>query len=64
MTLEDYKRNLKGVNDGSDFSDEFLVWLTFRSRGLPLTCNAVNHLRVDPQAGNSDARRAHRAARV
>ncbi|KAI0721619.1 Sec7-domain-containing protein [Cerioporus squamosus] len=24
MTLEDYKRNLKGVNDGSDFSDEFL----------------------------------------
>ncbi|KAH9901236.1 Sec7-domain-containing protein [Cubamyces lactineus] len=25
MTLEDYMRNLKGVNDGSDFSTEFLV---------------------------------------
>ena len=25
MTIEDYTRNLKGVNDGSDFSSEFLV---------------------------------------
>ena len=25
MTLDDYKRNLRGVNDGSDFSPEFLV---------------------------------------
>lgn len=25
MTIEDYKRNLKGVNDGSNFSDEYLV---------------------------------------
>ncbi len=25
MTLEDYTRNLKGVNEGSDFSPEFLV---------------------------------------
>ncbi|KAF9567638.1 Sec7-domain-containing protein [Agrocybe pediades] len=24
MTIDDYKRNLRGVNDGSDFSDEFL----------------------------------------
>lgn len=27
MTLEDYKRNLKGVNEGADFSAEFLVRL-------------------------------------
>ncbi|KAA1096915.1 GDP/GTP exchange factor for ARF [Puccinia graminis f. sp. tritici] len=25
MTLEDYKRNLRGVNDGEDFSAEYLV---------------------------------------
>ena len=25
MTIDDYKRNLRGVNDGSDFSAEFLV---------------------------------------
>jgi golgi-specific brefeldin A-resistance guanine nucleotide exchange factor 1 len=25
MTIDDYKRNLRGVNDGSDFSPEFLV---------------------------------------
>lgn len=25
MTIEDYKRNLKGVNDGGNFSDEYLV---------------------------------------
>lgn len=27
MTIDDYKRNLKGVNDGSDFSAEYLVSL-------------------------------------
>ena len=25
MSLEDYKKNLRGVNDGSDFPAEFLV---------------------------------------
>ena len=25
MTIEDYMRNLRGVNDGSDFSTEYLV---------------------------------------
>jgi Sec7-like guanine-nucleotide exchange factor len=25
MTIEDYQRNLRGVNDGSDFSPEYLV---------------------------------------
>lgn len=25
MTLEDYMRNLKGVNDGSDFAMDYLV---------------------------------------
>jgi Sec7-like guanine-nucleotide exchange factor len=27
MTIEDYTRNLRGVNDGVDFSPEFLVLL-------------------------------------
>jgi Sec7-like guanine-nucleotide exchange factor len=31
MTIEDYQRNLRGVNDGSDFSPEYLV-----SDGMPL----------------------------
>jgi hypothetical protein len=30
MTIEDYQRNLRGVNDGSDFSPEYLV-----SDGMP-----------------------------
>ena len=25
MTIDDYKKNLRGVNDGADFSPEFLV---------------------------------------
>jgi Sec7-like guanine-nucleotide exchange factor len=25
MTIEDYQKNLRGVNDGTDFSPEFLV---------------------------------------
>ena len=25
MSVEDYQRNLRGVNDGSDFSPEFVV---------------------------------------
>lgn len=25
MTIEDYRRNLRGVNDGTDFSATFLV---------------------------------------
>lgn len=28
MTIDDYKRNLRGVNDGTDFSSEFLVRVT------------------------------------
>ena len=25
MSIEDYQRNLRGVNDGTDFSSEYLV---------------------------------------
>jgi len=30
MTIEEYKKNLRGVNDNKDFTPEFLVsdWLT------------------------------------
>ncbi|KAI0747973.1 Sec7-domain-containing protein [Daedaleopsis nitida] len=36
MTLEDYTRNLKGVNDGSDFSPEFLssIYESIRKREI------------------------------
>lgn len=27
MTFDDFKKNLRGVNDGADFSVEFLVWI-------------------------------------
>lgn len=32
MTIEDYQRNLRGVNDGSDFSPEYLVRDRMHSR--------------------------------
>jgi golgi-specific brefeldin A-resistance guanine nucleotide exchange factor 1 len=28
MSIDDYRKNLKGVNDGSDFAPEFLVRLS------------------------------------
>ena len=34
MTIEDYQKNLRGVNDGQDFSPEFLVspsWIPFQT---------------------------------
>jgi brefeldin A-resistance guanine nucleotide exchange factor 1 len=30
MTIEDYQRNLRGVNDGKDFSNEYLASLLFQ----------------------------------
>lgn len=33
MTIEDYQRNLRGVNDGSDFSPEYLVSGVVNVRG-------------------------------
>ena len=38
MTIEDYQRNLRGVNDGSDFSPEYLV-----SDGLHMRLIRVSH---------------------
>ncbi|THH32990.1 hypothetical protein EUX98_g1179 [Antrodiella citrinella] len=36
MTIDDYKRNLRGVNDGSDFSSEYLqdIYDTIRKREI------------------------------
>lgn len=43
MTIEDYQRNLRGVNGGDNFSSEFLV--SFDILGLPsLTFFAAKHL--------------------
>ena len=38
MTIEDYQRNLRGVNDGSDFSPEYLV-----GDGLHLRLICISH---------------------
>jgi hypothetical protein len=38
MAIEDYQRNLRGVNDGSDFSPEYLV-----SDGMSLGLIRVIH---------------------
>ena len=38
MTIEDYQRNLRGVNDGSDFSPEYLV-----RDGMGLSLLRVTH---------------------
>ena len=40
MTIEDYTRNLKGVNDGGDFSFEFLVGFIIQA--------TVQHFIVSP----------------
>lgn len=29
MAVEDYRKNLRGTNDGIDFSDEFLVGASY-----------------------------------
>ena len=33
MTIEDYQRNLRGVNDGSDFSSEYILYVVGCIRG-------------------------------
>ena len=38
MTIEDYQRNLRGVNDGADFSPEYLV-----GDGMHLRLIRVSH---------------------
>jgi hypothetical protein len=53
MAFEDYKKNLKGVNENSDFSDDFLVSRRVLARCLvpPLTppfglCSGVSLRRL------------------
>lgn len=54
MTIDDYKRNLRGVNDGSDFSPEFLVNmdLPFEYATHPST---AKYIRLHQKAGNHNA---------
>lgn len=40
MTLEDYSRNLKGVNDNKDFAPEYIVSLSILTGGRTSTPNA------------------------
>lgn len=63
MTIDDYKRNLRGVNNGSDFSAEFLV----RGDLFPpnfIHVAAAKYLRLDSQTRNCYAGRTYGTARV
>ena len=65
MTLEDYTKNLKGVNDGGDFSPEFLVCTMIIYIWVPISYRSlVQHIRVYSQAGDRHARGAYRSTRV
>jgi hypothetical protein len=77
MAFEDYKRNLRGVNDGVDFSDSFLVGKSLLSKfarsffrlrlsvaeSLVWTSSA-RRLRLDQEEGDHPSGGAHRSARV
>lgn len=48
MTFEDYQRNVRGVNDGSNFSVEYLVRIDRRTLTLYILLNIIfaeKHLR-------------------
>ncbi|CAA7267940.1 unnamed protein product [Cyclocybe aegerita] len=46
MTIDDYKRNLRGVNDGSDFSSEFLqnIYDSIRKREIVMPEEHIGQL--------------------
>ena len=50
MSLEDYMRNLKGVNDGSDFSTEYLVRQPLPPATPHLIVAVGEYLRVNTEA--------------
>lgn len=64
MTIDDYKRNLRGVNDNSDFSIEFLVRSCQTFILVESELQKAKYLRLDSQEGDCHARRAYRTARV
>ena len=64
MTTEEYMRNLRGVNDGSDFSTEYLVRLQILCNSSPLTSILLARgLRKYPKTGNCHARGTYRSIR-
>jgi len=65
MSIEDYQKNLRGVNAGSDFSPEFLV------RDLdnpiihePTHVRTAKHIRFHPETRDSNAGGAHWATGI
>ena len=55
MTIDDYKRNLRGVNDGSDFSPEFLVRMDQNSFQYVTHFFTAKYLRLHQKTGNHNA---------
>lgn len=41
MTIDDYKRNLRGVNDGKDFDPEYLVRVESKEVQMQLTSSPI-----------------------
>jgi len=55
MTIDDYKRNLRGVNDGSDFSPEFLVRKDQNSFQYAIHLFTAKYIRLHQKTGNYNA---------
>ena len=47
MTIEDYSKNLRGVNDGKDFNPQYLVRILIVGSDVKLT--AGEHPRIDQE---------------
>jgi len=47
MTLEDYSRNLRGINDGESFSPEFVVRFLYHTMGCTTLNNDHQHTIYD-----------------
>ena len=64
MTVEDYQRNLRGVNEGTDFSPEYLVSFFILYSSLSLFSSVESYLRLNKEAGDRYAGGAYRSIRV
>ena len=62
MTIDDYKRNLRGVNGGQDFDPEYLVSLVILKARSSSNIAVGIDSRVHPETRDHFAGRARRAA--
>lgn len=47
MTIEEYRRNLRGVNDGTNFSPEYLVRIYLGNHYIFPNGNVAKHIRFN-----------------